>query len=129
MPPFELALVLLSGLLHASWNAATKGSETPVGFMLAMEAVSLALFVPILLLGFDPFEVPTAVWGLVLVSAFVHALYSWWLSSAYERSELSLVYPIVRSTPALVPLVAVPLLGESLSVAGALGIALVVLSL
>ena len=48
MPPFELALVLLSGLLHASWNAATKGSDTPTSFLLAMEVVSLLLFVPIL---------------------------------------------------------------------------------
>lgn len=129
MTPFELALVLLSGLLHATWNAATKGSETPVGFLLAMEVVSLVLFLPILLLGFDPREIPAVVWGLVLVSSFVHALYSWWLSSAYERSALSLVYPIVRSTPALVPLVAVPLLGERVSLPGALGIALVVTSL
>jgi drug/metabolite transporter (DMT)-like permease len=129
LPLLELALVLLSGLLHASWNAATKGSTTPVGFLLAMEVVALALFVPVLVVGFDPFEVPPVVWGLVVVSAFVHALYSWWLTSAYAHGELSLVYPIVRSTPAIVPLVAVPLLGESVSVAGGLGIGLVVLSL
>jgi drug/metabolite transporter (DMT)-like permease len=129
VPPLELALVLLSGLLHASWNAATKGSTTPVGFMLAMEVVALGLFVPVLVVGFDPLEVPTTVWGLVLVSSVVHSLYSWWLTSAYAHGELSLVYPIVRSTPALVPLVAVPLLGESVSLPGALGIALVVLSL
>ena len=88
MPPLELALVLLSALLHASWNAATKGSEAPIGFMLAVEVVSLALFVPILLLGFDPGKIPASVWRLVLASGLVHALYSWWLSSAYACSEL-----------------------------------------
>ena len=129
MPPFELALILLSGLLHASWNAATKGSETPTGFLLAMEVVSLVVFLPILLLGFEPRDVPRAVWGLVLVSALIHACYAYWLSRAYANTELSLAYPIVRSTPAFVPFIAVPFLGESVSPLGALGIALVVLSL
>ena len=129
MPPFELGLVLLSGLLHASWNAATRGSETPTGFLLAMEVVSLVVFLPILVLGFDLREVPAAVWRLVLVSGVIHAFYAYWLTRAYAHAELSIAYPIVRSTPAFVPFLAVPLLGESVSPVGALGIALVVLSL
>ncbi len=129
MPPFELMLVLLSGLLHASWNAATKGSETPTSFLLAMEGVSLVLFVPILLLGFDPREVPRAVWELVLLSSVIHAFYAYWLTRAYAHTQLSIAYPIVRSTPAFVPFVAVPLFGESISLLGGLGVALVVLSL
>lgn len=129
MPPFELALVLLSGLMHASWNAAMKGSETPIGFLLAIEVVSLALFVPIFAIGFDLREVPRDVWILTVVSAFVHAVYAYWLSRSYEMADLSLAYPIVRSTPAFVPFVAVPLMGESLSPTGVLGISLVVLSM
>jgi drug/metabolite transporter (DMT)-like permease len=129
MPGFELALVLLSGLLHASWNAATKTSESPTAFFVAMELVSLVIFVPVLVIGFDPREVPPAVWWLVVVSAGIHALYAFWLSRAYVHAELSLVYPIVRSTPALVPFVAVPLLGERISPLGTAGIVLVVLSL
>lgn len=129
MSLFELALVLLSGLLHASWNAATKGSESPVAFLLAMEIASLVFYVPILLFGFDPTEVPMRVWALVLASSFVHAFYAFWLTRTYATTELSVAYPIVRSTPAIVPLVAVPFLGESISVLGAAGIALVVVSM
>ncbi len=129
MPPFEFSLVLLSGLLHASWNAATKGSQTPTAFLLAMEAVSLVLFVPMLVLGFDLREVPRAVWELVMVSAVIHGFYAYWLTRAYAHTQLSIAYPIVRSTPAFVPFVAVPLFGESISLLGGLGIALVVLSL
>jgi len=129
LPPFELVLVLLSGLLHASWNAATKGSDSPIGFMLAMEVVSLALFLPILCVGFDPAEVPGTVWALVLASASVHSFYATWLSRTYAHAELSVAYPIVRSTPAFVPLVAIPLFGESVTLLGAAGIALVVVSM
>ena len=46
-----------------------------------------------------------------------------WLTRAFEVGEMSLVYPIARSTPALIPFVAVPLLGETLSWGGAAGIA------
>jgi drug/metabolite transporter (DMT)-like permease len=48
------------------------------------------------------------------------------MSRAYEQGELTLVYPIARSTPALLPFVAVPLLGERITAGGALGIATVV---
>ena len=42
----------------------------------------------------------------------MHALYFYWMSRAFEHGDLSLVYPIARSTPAFLPLVAAPLLGE-----------------
>jgi len=129
LAPFELALVLLSGLLHAAWNAATKGSDSPIAFLLAMELASLVFFAPILWLGFDPAEVPARVWMLVVTSSLVHAVYAYWLSRTYALAELSVAYPIVRSTPAVVPLLAIPFLGESISVVGAVGIALVVASL
>jgi drug/metabolite transporter (DMT)-like permease len=48
------------------------------------------------------------------------------MSRAFERGDLSLVYPITRSTPAFLPLIAVPLLGETLHPIGVLGIAVVV---
>jgi len=48
------------------------------------------------------------------------------LSSAYEEGDLSLVYPIVRSSPALVPVAAWAFLGESISARGIVGIAIVV---
>lgn len=34
MTTTEIALVPLSALLHASWNTATKGSESPTAFLL-----------------------------------------------------------------------------------------------
>ena len=56
-------------------------------------------------------------------------LYSVWLTTAYERADLSLVYPISRSTPALTPLPAVLLLGERLSAVGLIGIAVVLVGI
>ena len=48
------------------------------------------------------------------------------MSLAFEHGDLTLVYPIVRSTPAVLPFIAVPLLGERISAIGGAGIATVV---
>ena len=125
MGPTELAMVLLSALLHAAWSAAIKGSPNPLVFNALQNALGVAVAVALLPF-FVPSEVPRPVWGLVVLTGVAHALYVYFMSLAYERADLSLVYPIIRSTPALLPFVAVPLLGESLSAAGALGIAVVV---
>lgn len=125
MTPFELAIVLVSAALHALWNTTTKGSPNPVAALLAMEivgAIGAAAALPFCGLG----EIPTPLWWLLGATGLVHGFYAYWLSMGYSRGELSIVYPISRSTPALVPLVAVPLLGESISFTGGAGIAVVV---
>jgi drug/metabolite transporter (DMT)-like permease len=121
----ELAMVLLSALLHAAWSAAIKGSASPLGFNLLQNAFGVVAAL-VLLPFFVPAEVPRAVWGLLAATGLAHALYVYFMSRAYERAELSLVYPIIRSTPALLPFLAVPWLGESISAVGAFGIAVVV---
>ncbi|MEE2775962.1 MAG: EamA family transporter [Acidobacteriota bacterium] len=120
-----LLLVLLSALLHASWNTATKDSTNPAAFLFLIGGWTTLVLAPMLLL------VPWAafgleLWALVLATSVTHGVYSWALTRAYEVGDLTLVYPISRSTPAFVPFVAVPLLGERLSAIGVAGIAVVV---
>jgi drug/metabolite transporter (DMT)-like permease len=117
--------VLGSALLHAIWSAAIKDSRDPLAFNL-LQKCFFALGLLAVAFGFDWSEVPLAVWRLVALTGVAHGLYFYWMSRSYEGADLSLVYPIVRSTPALLPFVAIGLLGESVSVAGALGIAIVV---
>lgn len=128
MTPFELSIVLLSAFLHALWNTATKGSRDPVAYLLTLQVISCVALAPLLWLC-DLGEVPASVWGLVAATGVVHGLYSYWLSMGYSRGDLSVVYPISRSTPAVVPLLAIPLLGELVSPAGAGGIGLVVIGI
>jgi uncharacterized membrane protein len=124
----EIGLVLASALLHAWWSVSIKSSGDPLCFNL----VQCWITPPALLL-IAPFvefsEISRFAWALTGVTGLVHALYLYWMSRAYEHGDLSLVYPIARSTPALLPLVAVPLLGESLRLGGVLGIAVVMLGI
>jgi len=121
----ELALVLGSALLHAWWSVSIKGSRDPLAFNLAQKAAPVLLLLAALP-WVDLREVPRPVWTVFAGTSVAHGVYFYWMSRAFERGDLTLVYPIARSTPAFLPFVAVPLLGEDLSGRGALGIATVV---
>jgi drug/metabolite transporter (DMT)-like permease len=121
----DLALVLASALLHAWWSTSIKASGDPLIFNVLQEVAAFALALAVLPT-LRPAELPPALWHLLALTAVAHALYFYWMSRAYEHGDLSLVYPVARSTPAFLPLVAVPLLGERLSLGGLIGIAVVV---
>jgi len=123
--PTVLAIVLGSALLHASWSAAIKGARDPMAFNVVQAVLWMVIGLG-LCLTFDPGELAPATWALVAATGIVHGLYFYFLTRALERADLTVVYPIVRSTPALLPFMAVPLLGEQLTPLGALGIAVVV---
>ncbi len=125
MTPFELGIVLLSALLHAAWSVAIKGSRDPLAFNV-LQALPQAAIAVVVCAWIDLSGMPARLWLLLLGTGIAHGLYLYWMSRAYELADLSLVYPIARSTPAFLPLIAVPLLGESLSPLGGLGIAIVV---
>ncbi len=120
--------MLVSAALHALWNTAAKRSTRPTAFLFLLTSITALLAFP--LFWFIPYrELPRELIGLTLASGLTHGLSFVALSFAYEAGDLSVVYPISRSTPLIVPLLAVPLLGEHVSHAGALGIALAVVGL
>jgi drug/metabolite transporter (DMT)-like permease len=125
LSPTEFALVLASALLHAGWSASIKGSRDPLVFNLLQEVPVFVLAgaaLPLL----EWSEIPAPVWRWLALTSVAHAFYFYWMSRSYEHGDLTLIYPIARSTPAFLPLLAVPLFGEPVSAGGALGIAVVV---
>jgi drug/metabolite transporter (DMT)-like permease len=116
----------LAAVFHAAWNALLKASENPLA--LAARAVTLgtiASLPPVAvawLLNGRP-GLPLAGWLIVIASAALELVYFITLSTAYQRGELSVVYPIARGTaPLLAVLVGLTLLGERLHVAAVFGI-------
>lgn len=120
-------LVIGSAFSHATWNFLLKRSDHKIAFLWSLGAVSFVLFL-----------IPAVVFILIegigargvmfgVVSALLHGAYGLSLSRGYQLGDLSAVYPISRGMgPALVPLAAVLLLDERVSVAAGFGIALVV---
>ncbi len=125
MPASALALVLLAGLIHASWNILAKKAGGDVRFA-AFTGVVMAVFWAPLGIWLGVEEVPRwglAEWLALALSALLHTVYFVVLLRGYRKADLTVVYPLARgSGPLLSSLVAVLLLGESLSAASLLGI-------
>lgn len=119
-------LVLLSATMHALRNFITKKATDKQAFVWWYEIFGIVFFTPVFAytlfthgietLGFTP---------LVIISGVLHFLYWLFLAKSLETGDLSLVYPIMRSSPALVLVFSVTLLGETVSALGIVGILLV----
>ncbi len=126
MTPSAILLVLLSAVIHVGWNFLTKSSRDPAVFSL-LKGTTMAT-VAIAGLAMLPLNtLPSAIWPFVLGSGVLHCIYILALSKAYESGDISYVYPIARSAPALVPVAAFLIIGETISMRGGVGIFIVVL--
>jgi drug/metabolite transporter (DMT)-like permease len=116
-------LVLGSAVLHASWNLAIKASGDRLVTAAGQVVLGALAFTPALVVT----GLPHGAWGWVALSSVVHLLYGLSLVAAYERGDLSAMYPIARGTaPALVAIGAAVLLGDSITLAGVVAIGLIV---
>jgi uncharacterized membrane protein len=128
VPPGILLLLLLAALMHATWNILLKTASDPLRMAGRGMLVGAAALIPLALAGWwvsgEP-AIPGDAWRLAVLSGLLEAAYFIFLSAAYRRGDLSLVYPIARGTaPVLAVGVGVLILGERLELAGWIGVAL-----
>ena len=126
MNKIVIILVVLSAVMHALRNFFTKKAYDKQAFVWLYEVFGLLFFTPVfafVLFG-EGFELSISLF-LVLISGFVHFIYWFFLAKSLENVELSLVYPIMRSSPALVLVFSITVLGEEVSLLGGFGILLV----
>ena len=116
MSALALGLILFSAFVHASWNYLLKKSGGGTGLITAASALSLAIYLPLVVAvtwtqdyRFHPLHL-----GLMLGSGMIHTAYFILLDRAYRSGgDLSIVYPLARATGPLLTIgVAVLLLGE-----------------
>jgi drug/metabolite transporter (DMT)-like permease len=99
MSSFAVGLVLIAAVAHAGWNLLVKQATDDRELLtwLALGAGGLVLC-PALVgswgLVFDA-------WPYVLASAAAEAIYVLLLTAAYQRGDLSVVYPVARGTAPL----------------------------
>lgn len=128
MPAGALALVLLAGLIHASWNVAAKRAGGDARFAAFTGAVGMVFWAPLgLWLAVGELQAwGTREWLFVAASATLHTAYYLILLRGYRVADLTVVYPLARgSGPLLSSAAAVLLLGEAvtaMSLAGILAI-------
>lgn len=127
MTSLALALVVASAFAHATWNYLAKSSHDTYAFNWAFSVVSTLVYLPIVIVTAWSHPPPLGALWFAAVTIGLHLLYFWLLNASYERSDLSIVYPFARGTGiVLIPIGAVVILGEHVSLAGALSIAVIV---
>jgi drug/metabolite transporter (DMT)-like permease len=117
-------LVILSGLIHPLWNMLLKKSQDKVIFYLNIHLIYTVLFSFILFL-FPVKEIGALGWFFIIISSLAHFFYQLFLCRTYELADMSLTYPIVRSSPLFVLLLAVVFLKEMPSPVAIAGIIIV----
>lgn len=100
-----IILVVLSALLHASWNIIGKSNKGSVPAFFFMSAFCCALLLSPYLLWFY-FQAGDAAftaefWGLLLISGLFQIVYLLALGFAYQKADVGLIYPIARALPVL----------------------------
>jgi drug/metabolite transporter (DMT)-like permease len=127
MSGLALAIVLASAFIHAGWNYLLKRSDRKIVFIWWFQLVAVFLYLPLFLYHVEGAAIPKAGWLCIVATGLLHAVYFWFMGGAYQRGDLSLVYPLARgSGPLFVPFLAVILLREEISPAGAAGILLII---
>jgi drug/metabolite transporter (DMT)-like permease len=124
------ALVLSSAFMHATWNFLLKRSHNKQVFFWCICAVGLVLIIipAVVFAVLDGITWQLAVYGLGTMS--LHGIYATAITRGYHLGDLSTFYPVSRGMgPALVPILAIMLLGEHVSVMGGVGIAVVLLGI
>jgi uncharacterized membrane protein len=113
---FALGLVLLAAFIHAGWNFLLKKSGGGTGLITVASIVSLALYAPVVgvAMWLSAYRFAPLHLVLMLGSGLIHTTYFLLLDRAYRSGgDLSIVYPLARSTgPLLTIVVAIALLGE-----------------
>jgi len=125
MNPTSLVLVILAGLIHATWNIAAKRAGGDARFATFSSVLVALIWAPLgIWLGWH--VVPTwglVEWGLVVASGVLHVLYYIALLRGYRKADLTVVYPLARgSGPLLSSLIAIIFLGEHMTLLGVVGI-------
>jgi drug/metabolite transporter (DMT)-like permease len=117
------AAILFGAALHASWNAIVKGGPDKLLTTVLVAAASGA--VALVVLPFLPLPA-RASWSFLATSAIVQVVYFALVAGAYNATDMSRAYPLMRGlAPALVALAGVLLLGEHLGPVAWAGVVLV----
>lgn len=119
-----LLVVIATAFLHAIWNLGSRHYRERPGFVWAIGCWS-----GIWSLIFLPFTFWHLQWNWIVLacgvfSAFALSVYYTCLAKAYKTGDISLVYPLIRSSPLWVAIIGVIVLGEALSPLAWLGLVL-----
>jgi drug/metabolite transporter (DMT)-like permease len=117
-----LALALGAAALHAAWNVLLARARDVRSATTVALVLSVVLAAPVAAATWDV-EAEAVPW--IALSSALELVYFVLLSTAYARSDVSLVYPVARGTAPVLVLAGAALAGVTLGIWQALGVVVV----
>ncbi len=126
MPTNAILLALGSAFLHAGWNYWVKTSNDRLLATWGVITGGAIVFLPLVVIkGIDPVAYPYLAASGLLLTAYIFSL-----STAYDRVDFSLAYPVARGlAPAVAALLGLVFLSESLGPWATVALGLIVLAI
>ena len=104
-------LVLLSAILHPLWNAMIKRDTCPEGAFVGNGAMLILLAGSHSLIAGHDLLTITKIWHLLIITVGAKLIYTISLVTMLRRGDLSVYYPVARSSPAFIVLISALFLG------------------
>lgn len=121
-------LVLLSALAHSLWNLTSKKRSATLSFFWLAALWSGVVSLPYLLWHTSVLlSIGKELWGWLLLTGLFQVVYIWGLVLAYERGQMSVLYPLIRALPLVFLLLVSAFFGQLPSQGAIIGILLVTL--
>ena len=124
MSLFAIVILIVSAVLHTSWNLLIKQAEDKYIVTYWMVAFGgIFALVALFFTGLPPREM----WIFVAISVCIEVIYFTSLSYAYHDNDFSLIYPVARgAAPAFLAFWSFLFLREELTTGGILGLAMII---
>ncbi len=129
MHPLAITLVLISAAIHALRELIIKRAHDKQIFAWLICLVCIPLFFPLLVYEWLQGNVTWVAVQITIGAGVVHSLYWYWMTRAYDGGDLSHVYPIMRSAPALIVILSILFLGEHVTLLAAIGVVTILLGI
>jgi drug/metabolite transporter (DMT)-like permease len=129
MTIFTLSLILISAVLHATWNLLAKRANGGASLIWLYDTCSVLLYAPVVLIFWLLAHPQLSLMRIlfILASSVLQMAYFLLLQRGYRVGDLSVVYPIARGTgPLLSTIIAILIFHERPSLLALLGTVLVV---
>ncbi|MDE8601369.1 EamA family transporter [Marinomonas sp. RSW2] len=125
-----IVLILMSAVMHAGWNFFGKKTSPTLGFFFLTMVAGAVLFSPFVFWHWNLVQALNRdIFLLLLMTGFFQSVYLWGLAEAYRAGDMSIAYPIARSSPLIIVCLSSILLGQQgdVSTQAVVGIVMIVL--
>ncbi len=119
MTATAIFLLIVAALIHASWNLASHRERPTMAFFLVANAAGCLLLAPVAMVNAAAYAAYSpGIWLLVGATGLCMAVYYAGLGGAYRHGDMSVAYPLARSSPIIVVTVVTVFLGKAGQLSG-----------